>query len=64
MIIDYGFTFVPYAFILTMGGAPFRNWCNIWLYGSNSATDFNDVSDINVSGNTVLLNTFTYSGSN
>ena len=35
----------------------------IWLYGSNSATDFNDVSDINVSGNMILLYTFTYSGS-
>ena len=39
------------------------NWYNIWLYGSNSATDFNDVSDINVSGNMILLSTFTYSGS-
>ena len=60
--IDYGFSFVPYAFNLTMGGAPFGNWYNIWLYDSNSATDFNDVSDINVSGNMILLCTFTYSG--
>ena len=33
------------------------------LYGSNSATDFNDVSDINVPGNMILLLAFTYSGS-
>ena len=46
-----------------MGGSPFRNWYNIWLYGSNGTTDFNDVSDINVSGNMILLYTFTYSGS-
>ena len=39
------------------------NWYNIWLYGSHSAADFNDVSDINVSGNMILLYTFTYSGS-
>ena len=51
--IEYGFSFVPYAFNLTMGGSPFGNWYNIWLYGSNSATDFNDVSDINVSGNMI-----------
>ena len=30
--------------------------------GSNGATDFNDVSDINVSGNMILLYTFTHSG--
>ena len=53
--IDYGFSFVPYALNLTMGGPPMGNWCNIWLYGSNSATDFNVVSDINVSGNMILL---------
>ena len=52
-----------YALNLTMGGPPMGNWYNIWLYGSNSATDFNDASDINVSGNMVLLYTFTYSGS-
>ena len=46
-----------------MGGPPLGNWYNIWLYGSNSVTDFNDVSDINVSGNMILLYTFTYSGS-
>ena len=45
-----------------MGGSPFGNWYNIWLYGSNSATDFNDVLDINFSGNLILLCTFTYSG--
>ena len=45
-----------------MGGSPFRNWYNIWLDGSNCATDFNYVSDINVSGNMILLYTFTYSG--
>ena len=50
-----------YAFNLTMGGAPFGNWHNICLYGSNSATDFNDVSDINISGNMISLYTFTYS---
>ena len=44
--IDYGFSFVPYAFNLTMGGAPFGNWYNIWLYGSNGATGFNDVSAV------------------
>ena len=49
--------------LLTMGGSPFGNWYNIWLYGSNSAPDFNDVSDISVSGNMILLYTFTYSGS-
>ena len=54
--------FVPYAFNLTMGGSPFGNWYNIWLYGSNSVTDFSDVSGINVSGNMILLHTFTYSG--
>ena len=54
---------MPYAFNLTKGGAPFGNWYNIWLYDSNSATDFNDVSDVNVSGNMILLYTFTYSGS-
>ena len=53
---------VPYALNLTMGGQPLGNWYNIWLYGSNSATDFNDISDLNVSGNMILLNTFTYSG--
>jgi hypothetical protein len=52
---------VHYASNLTMGGPPLGTWYNIWLYGSNSATDFNDVSDINVSGN-MILNTFTYSG--
>ena len=31
-----------------MGGSSLGNWYNMWLYGSNSATDFNDVSDINV----------------
>ena len=61
--IDYGFSFVPYAFNLTTGGSLFGNWYNIWLYGSNSATDFNNLSDIDVSGNTILLYTFTYSGS-
>ena len=60
--IDYGFSFVPFAFNLTMRGSPFGNWYNIWLDGSNSATDFNYVSDINVSCNMVLLYTFTYSG--
>ena len=44
--IDYGFTFASYAFNLTMSGAPFGNWYNIWLYGSNNASDFNDVTDI------------------
>ena len=53
---------MPYAFNLTMGGAPFGNWYNIWLYGSNGPSYFNDVSDINVSGNMILLYTFTYSG--
>ena len=33
------------------------------MYGSNSATDFNDVSDIIVSGNMILLYKITYSGS-
>ena len=33
------------------------------MSGSCSATDFNDVSDINVSGNMILLYIFTYSGS-
>ena len=40
-----------------MTGGTFGNWYNIWLYGSNSATDFNDISDINVSGNMILLYT-------
>ena len=44
-----------------MGGPPLGNWYNTWLYGSNSLTDFNDVSDITMSGNVVLLYTFTYS---
>ena len=44
-----------------MSGAPFGNWYNIWLYGSNNASDFNDVTDINTSG--TLLYIFTYSGS-
>ena len=61
--IDYGFSFVSYAFNLTMGGPPLGNWYNTWLYGSNSIVDFNDVSHINVSGNLLLLNTFTYSSS-
>ena len=55
--------FVPYSFNLTMTCGTFSNWYNTWLYGSNSATDFNDVSDINVSGNMILLYTFAYSGS-
>ena len=29
--IDYGFSFVPYALNLTMGGSPLGNWYNIWL---------------------------------
>ena len=48
---------VHYALNLTMGGSPLGNWYNIWLYGSNSATDFNNVSKINVSGNVILLYT-------
>ena len=32
------------------------------FYGSNSATDLNHVSDINIWGNMILLYTFTYSG--
>ena len=55
---------MPYAFNLTMTGGTFGNWYNIWLYGSNNASDFNDITDINVSGNMILLYTFTYSGSN
>ena len=58
LILIIGLSFVPYALNLTMGGPPMGNWYNIWLYGSNSATDFNDVSDINVSGNMILLYTF------
>ena len=44
-----------------MGGPPMGNWYNIWVYGSNGATSFDDVSDISVSGNMILLYTFTYS---
>ena len=53
--IDYGFYFVPYAFNLTMTGGTFGNWYNMRLYGSNSATDFNDVSDINVSAFVIYI---------
>ena len=60
--INYGFSFAHYAFNLTMTGSPFGKWYNIWSYGSNSSADFIDVSDINVSGNMILLYTFTYSG--
>ena len=60
--IDYWFSFVPYALNLTMGGPSMGNWYNKWLHGSNSATDFNDISDNNVLGNMVWLYTFTYSG--
>ena len=52
-----------HAAVAAARSTPFGNWYNIWLYGSNSATDFNDVSNINVSGNMILLYTFTYSGS-
>ena len=31
------------------------------MYGSNGATDFNDVSDITVPGNMFLLYAFTFS---
>ena len=55
---------MPYGFSLTMTGGTFVNWYNIWLYGSNSVTDFNDVSNINISRNMILLYTVTYSGSN
>ena len=48
--IDYGFTFCPYGFTLTMTGGTFRNWYNIWLCGSNNVSDFNDVTDLNTSG--------------
>ena len=61
--IDYGFSFVHYAFNLTMTGGTFGNYFNIWLYGSSNASGFNDITDINVSGNMILLYTFTYSGS-
>ena len=44
-----------------MSGSPLGTWYNISLYGSNSATDFNDVPDITVSGNMILLYTFTFS---
>ena len=55
---------MSYAFNLTMTVGTFGNWYNIWLYGSNNASDFNDITDISVSGNMTLLYTFTYSGSN
>ena len=44
-----------------MACSPLGNRYNIWLYGYNSATDFNDISDINLSGNMILLETFTFS---
>ena len=44
-----------------MPGSSLGNRFNIWVYGSNNATDFNDIPDITVSGNMILLYTFTFS---
>ena len=65
--IDYGSAFTPSGFnisIISYGLGDIQNGTTICVYGSNSSSDYSDITDFAVTGNMFVLCTMTYGSTN